>query len=148
MWESNAVPTAGATQPGTLDRDECLRLLSKGVVGRVIFTEAALPATLPVCYLLDGEEIIFCTPAASKLASTATQHAVVAFQADDIDPDTHTGWSVLGVGQAHPVTDPDRLTKLAQHPPTTRALANTAHAIAIPLQRLTGQRLHLDGQAG
>src|SRR3954452_21351553 len=98
MRESYAVHTAGAAQPGGLDREECLRLLAKGVLGRVIFTNAALPAAQPILYLLDGEEILFCVTAGSKLA-TAARQAVVAFEADDIDPDTHTGWSILGVGQ-------------------------------------------------
>lgn len=146
MSESNAVHTAGAAQPGQLDQNECLRLLAKGVIGRVIFTEAALPAAQPVPYLLDGEEILFCATPGSKLAA-ATRRAVVAFQADDIDPDTHIGWSVLGVGQSYEVTNPERLAKLAEHPPTTGALTRTAHAIAIPLQRLTGQRLDPGGQA-
>jgi hypothetical protein len=129
-----------------LDRDECLRLLAKAVIGRVIFTHAALPAAQPVPYLLDGEEILFRAPAASTLA-TATRHAVVGFQADDINPATHTGWSILGIGHTHEVTDPQRLAKLAQHPPTTSAATPTTRAIAIPLQRLTGQRLDLGGQA-
>ncbi len=51
-----------------LGRDECLRLLAGGVVGRVVFTEAALPAAHPVTYLLDGDEIVFCTANGGKLA--------------------------------------------------------------------------------
>lgn len=140
--EPNSVRTAGAAQPGELDRDECLRLLAKGVLGRVVFTDAAMPAAQPVRYLLDGKEIIFCAAAGSKLA-TATLNRVVGFQAEDIDPCTHTGWSVLGIGQAHEVTDPDQLATLAEQQPAAWAPTRTAHTIAIPLQRLTGHRLYL-----
>lgn len=67
-----------------LDRDECLRLMAKNAVGRVVFTDAALPAAQPVNYLLDDEEVVFRTGAGSKLAA-ATRHVVVAFEIDEID---------------------------------------------------------------
>lgn len=34
----------------SLDRTECLRLLSHGVIGRVIYTAEAMPAARPVNY--------------------------------------------------------------------------------------------------
>lgn len=36
----------------SLDRTECLRLLSHGVIGRVIYTAEAMPAARPVNYAL------------------------------------------------------------------------------------------------
>jgi uncharacterized protein len=125
-----------------LDRDECLRLLAKHAVGRVVFTDAALPAAQPVNYLLDDEEIVFRTGAGSKLAA-ATRHAVVAFEVDEIDPLTQTGWSVLGVGEAYEVLDPARLTELAERMPAPWAAGRMDHTISIPMQRLTGRRLVL-----
>jgi hypothetical protein len=67
-----------------LGRGECLRLLADGVIGRVAFTDAALPAVQPVGYHLDDEEIIFRTRNGGKLAA-ATRHAVVGFEVDDFD---------------------------------------------------------------
>lgn len=125
-----------------LDRGECLRLLATGVIGRVVFTDAALPAAQPITYLLDCDEVIFRAGGGSKLAA-ATRHAVLAFEADEITGPTLTGWSVLGVGQAYQVTDPDRLAELARRPPVPWVPADTADTIAIPLQRLTGRRLRL-----
>jgi nitroimidazol reductase NimA-like FMN-containing flavoprotein (pyridoxamine 5'-phosphate oxidase superfamily) len=123
-----------------LDEAECLRLLAGHEIGRVVFTDAALPAAQPVTYLLDEEEIVFRTGGGSKLAA-ATRNAVVAFQVDRIDPDTRTGWTVLGVGQAYEVVVPERLADLAERIPTPWAPHRTAHTIAIPLQRLSGRRL-------
>ncbi|GAA2558713.1 pyridoxamine 5'-phosphate oxidase family protein [Pseudonocardia hydrocarbonoxydans] len=123
-----------------LDEAECLRLLAKCEIGRVVFTDAALPAAQPVTYLLDDEEIVFRTAGGSKLAA-ATRGAVVAFQVDQIDPGTRTGWTVLGVGEAYEVTVPERLAELAERMPAPWAPNRTAHTIAIPLQRLTGRRL-------
>lgn len=123
-----------------LHRGDCLRLLAGGIVGRVVFTDAALPAAHPVTYLLDGEEIVFRTANGGKLAA-ATLHRVVAFQVDEIDLDAKTGWSVLGVGEAYEVTDPTRLADLANRIPSPWVRDRDCHTVAIPLQRLTGRRL-------
>ncbi|WP_214401419.1 pyridoxamine 5'-phosphate oxidase family protein [Pseudonocardia lacus] len=123
-----------------LDRAACLRLLGTAAVGRVIFTEAALPTAQPVSFLLDDEEVVFQTSGGSKLA-VAGRHHVVAFEVDDLDPVTRTGWSVVGVGEAYEVVDPQRLAELAGRIPAPWATGRTGHVISIPLQRLTGRRL-------
>ncbi|HLU54394.1 MAG TPA: pyridoxamine 5'-phosphate oxidase family protein [Pseudonocardia sp.] len=123
-----------------LDEAECLRLLAGSEIGRVVFTDAALPAALPVNYLLDGQEIVFRTGDGSKLAAAA-RNSVVAFQVDQIDPETRTGWTVLGVGAAYEVVVPERLAKLATRLPEPWAPNRTEHTIAVPLQRLSGRRL-------
>ena len=117
-------------------RHDCLRLLARGVVGRVVFSAGALPAAQPVTYVLDRGEVIYHAAIGSTLA-TATQRAVVGFEADDIDRDTLTGWSVLGVGQTYQVTDPVRLAGLAHAPAWD--LTGRSLTIAIRLQRLTGR---------
>ena len=131
---------AGTGELTELGREECLRLLAGGVVGRVVFTEAALPAAHPVTYLLDGDDVVFCTANGDRLAA-ATLHRVVAFQVDEIDPAHRTGWSVLGVGEAYEVTDPRRLAGLAARLPAPWAANRGGHTVAIPLQRLTGRVL-------
>ena len=123
-----------------LDRAACLRLLTTSVVGRVVFTESALPAAQPVNYLLDDEEVVFRAANGSKLAA-ATRHHVVAFQVDRIDETTCTGWSVLGVGEAYEVVDPARLAELADRTPPPWVPGHDQHTISIPLQRLTGRRV-------
>jgi uncharacterized protein len=140
----NAGRSTAAAELGELDRGECLRLLGKSTVGRVVFTEGALPAAHPVTYLLDDEEVIFRTTGGEKLAA-ATRHHVVGFQADELDPRTHTGWSVLGVGEAYEVVTPSRLAELAARQPAPWIPDRIGHTIAIPLQRLTGHRLHPTG---
>jgi nitroimidazol reductase NimA-like FMN-containing flavoprotein (pyridoxamine 5'-phosphate oxidase superfamily) len=122
-----------------LERSECLSLLAQGELGRVVFNEAAMPAAHPVNYILDGEEILFRTGGGRYCK--AARLGVVGFQADDIDPRTRTGWSVLGVGHTYEVVDPERLATLADTLPEPWAPGRSAHVIAIPLQRLTGRRL-------
>ena len=122
-----------------LDRSECLSLLAEAEVGRIIFTEAAMPAAHPVNYLLDGEEILFRTGGGRTF--TAIHGAVVGFQSDSIDRISRTGWSVLGIGHAYEVCDPVRLADLVERLPVPWAPHPSAHVVAVPLQRLTGRRL-------
>jgi len=129
--------TIGAAE---LRREECLQLLAAGSVGRVVFTDAAMPAASPVTYLLDGEEVVFRTAGGSRLALATVDH-VVGFQADEIDLSGKTGWSVLGIGEAYRVTDHDRLLTLAVHIPPAWVPLSGDETIAVPLQLLTGRRL-------
>jgi nitroimidazol reductase NimA-like FMN-containing flavoprotein (pyridoxamine 5'-phosphate oxidase superfamily) len=121
-----------------LDRVDCLRLLSSVPVGRVLFTEAALPAALPVAHLLDNEEVLFRAEHGSGFAA-ATRNRVVAFQADGIDAPTRRGWSVVGVGEAYEVLEPGRLVGLASRLPVLwHGPAGRPHTISLPLQHLSG----------
>lgn len=129
----------GTAEIADLNQAQCLQLLGADGLGRVVFTTASMPAVTPVRYHLDGNEVIFRVPPDGPLAK-ATRNAVVGFQADDIDPTTHTGWSVLGVGLAYEITDPNRRADLATSP--------TTHIVAVPLQQLTGHRVTLGHVGG
>jgi len=136
----STAPVVGA-ELVELSRAECLRRLASQAVGRVVFTERALPAAHPVTYLLDGEEIVFRTAATAKLAA-ATLHNIVAFEVDEIDVDARSGWSVLGIGMAYEITDADRLAGLVTRMPAPwAAVAVEGRVIGIPLQSLTGREL-------
>lgn len=124
-----------------LDRAECMRLLGAAVVGRIVFTERALPAIRPVNFTLDHNEIIFRTAAGSALA--ATRNSVVAFEIDEIDILTHTGWSVVVLGQAYEIVDIDRLVRIACADHAPWPSRRTTHTIAIPIDHISGRRLML-----
>jgi uncharacterized protein len=108
-----SMPDNGA-RPGPLDddrllevleEDECLELLAGAVVGRLAFTEDAMPAIQPVSFgILDGEVLIPTRPG-SKVAA-ASRGAVVAFEVDDVDAVERTGWNVTVIGPSRVVTDP------------------------------------------
>jgi nitroimidazol reductase NimA-like FMN-containing flavoprotein (pyridoxamine 5'-phosphate oxidase superfamily) len=127
-----------------LERGDCLRRLAGGGIGRVVYTDSAMPAIQPVNYFLDGEEIIFRTEDDSKLV-IATRHAIVAFEVDDINGQTRTGWSVVGIGEAYEIVDPTRLAELAAKLPQSWTTYPGAHTVSIPLQVLTGRNLVLAG---
>jgi nitroimidazol reductase NimA-like FMN-containing flavoprotein (pyridoxamine 5'-phosphate oxidase superfamily) len=131
---------ARASQLTELTRQQALRLLANGVIGRVVFVDAAMPAVQPVNYMLDNGEIIFRTANGAKLAA-ALRQSVVAFEVDEIDLRTRTGWSVVCLGQAYEITDPDRLAALREKMPEPWVEDHTTHTIAIPLHTITGRRL-------
>lgn len=64
---------------------------------------------------------------------------VVAYEADDINPQTRTGWSVVVTGRAHTVTDPAEVARYEQllHPWVNQA--NTV--VAIGPEFITGFRI-------
>jgi nitroimidazol reductase NimA-like FMN-containing flavoprotein (pyridoxamine 5'-phosphate oxidase superfamily) len=124
----------------TLDRGECLRLLRTVPVGRVVFSQDALPAIQPVNFTLDGNHIIFRTSGGGKLAA-ALAGCVVAFEADEIDTTTHNGWSVVVVGHASLIRDIDRLVALAGPDSRPWAPGRTDHVIQIKAERVTGRRI-------
>jgi nitroimidazol reductase NimA-like FMN-containing flavoprotein (pyridoxamine 5'-phosphate oxidase superfamily) len=94
-----------------LSRAECLRLLATATIGRIGYTRQALPAVEPVNFALHDGVIVIRTNAGGKLAA-ATRRAVVAFQADDLDPVLRSGWSVTVVGVCEEVTDAGDIARL------------------------------------
>lgn len=136
-------PTVDRNGLVVLTREQSLALLRSRCVGRVSVTMRALPIILPVTYVLDAatESIVFRTGYGTKLYA-AGRNSVVAFEIDDIDEETRTGWSVVAVGTAFEVTDPDELDRLARLPlqPWVRS-AEMKHTISIPIVHLAGRRL-------
>ncbi|MFC5814778.1 pyridoxamine 5'-phosphate oxidase family protein [Nonomuraea harbinensis] len=123
-----------------LSREECLRLMSSPPIGRIVFTDRALPAVQPVAFLLDGERIVIRTGIGSKLAA-ATRQSVVAFEVDEFDPELRTGWSVTAVGHARAVTDPGEMSRLASLPLTPWAPGSKDHYIVVEAEQISGRRI-------
>ena len=113
-----------------LSRDECYRLLPTEPIGRIVFTEGALPAIQPVNFALDGDDIVIRTSAGSKLAAAA-RSAIVAFEVDDYDAESMTGWSVVVVGRAEPVRGEGDLRRAESLPLTPWARGDRSSFIRI-----------------
>ena len=123
-----------------LDRSESLTLLAGVPVGQVVFTHRALPDVLPVNFRLDGDSVVIRVAAESALARVA-DGTVLAFHADRIDEETHTGWSVNVLGRAAAVTDPEERNRVAELPLVSWAGDAREHFIRISAERVTGRRL-------
>ncbi|MFD5632917.1 pyridoxamine 5'-phosphate oxidase family protein [Streptomyces sp. NPDC058122] len=124
-----------------LDRQECLRLLAKVPVGRVVYTRQALPAVLPVNFCLDTDDsVVLCTSSDSELVR-AIDRVVVAFEADEFDAETRSGWSVVVTGRATVVTDRAEHERLAQVGPTSWMPLRSAVFVRIESEMATGREL-------
>ncbi|AGC63243.1 Pyridoxamine 5'-phosphate oxidase [Mycobacterium liflandii 128FXT] len=134
-----ARPAAGAQR---LDDAEALRLLGSASYGRVVFTLKTLPAIRPVNHLFDADRIIIRTrlTAGISAAMRSSDGVVVAYEADSIDPQTRTGWSVVVTGRAYTLTDPDQVARYEQllHPWVNHADT----VIAIEPGIITGFRIN------
>jgi len=69
------------------------------MVGRVAFVDADGPVVLPVNFVLDGTTVLFCTSSANTIGRHLDS-ATVAFEVDEFDSLTNSGWSVLVRGEA------------------------------------------------
>lgn len=124
----------------TLDRAECLERLRTVTMGRIAFAERGLPAIQPVNFTVDGSNVIIRTSGGGKLAA-AVAGAMVAFEADQVDAATRTGWSVVLVGHASIIRDIDQLVALAGPDTHPWVPGRSDHVIRIKSERITGRRI-------
>jgi len=123
-----------------LTRAECLSLLPTVPVGRLVFTDRALPAVVPVNFVLDGDQVVVRTGASSTLAA-AVRGAVVAFEVDDYDRSARNGWTVTVTGRARQVTDPRELARLAERDLVPWVDADLPHFVVVPVELVSGRRV-------
>jgi uncharacterized protein len=86
-----------------LTRAECLHLLRTVNVGRVAGSHRALPMILPVHFRIADDDSITIETAHGTTLHCATDHAVVAFEAEGPAGSAEPSWSVIVHGVAtHP----------------------------------------------
>ncbi len=95
-----------------LHREAWMKLVRTASVGRLIFTEQALPAV----HLVDfrwwrGDVVIRITDPA--VLAAASGNRIVAFETDELDADLQSGWSVTVVGHARVITEVPDLMELS-----------------------------------
>lgn len=123
-----------------LDEEDCMRLLATSTLGRIGVTVSALPAIFPVNFHLVDGAIVFRTGHGTKL-SAATHGSVVAFECDESDRSTGTGWSVLALGTAERVTDPGEVTRLERLGIKPWAGGRRDTYVRIPIRFVSGRRI-------
>lgn len=108
-----------APQPGSMKLypRECWDRLTTHGIGRIGLSTSAGPTIIPVNYTVDHHSIVFHT--ARDATSAPASGAEVAFEVDHIDDNLSEGWSVLIVGHAERVSDPETVQRLADEPGAT-----------------------------
>jgi hypothetical protein len=129
----------------TLDRETCLQLLATSPVGRIGISINALPAVLPVNFLVtrsagDEESLIVLRVGPGAKLTAALSGTVVAFEADGYDPVNHQGWSVLVQGNSRVIDDPAALAWAADLPLQPWAVADAQCFVTITVVCISGRR--------
>lgn len=113
-------------------------------MGRLIFTEDALPAVQPVNFRMWRDDVVIRVAGGAKLAA-ASDNLVVAFEADELDPDLRSGWSVTVVGHAQPITGVEDLVEIAGTFVQPWVQGRRDHFIRIRTEKITGRRFRERG---
>ena len=123
-----------------LDRAESLRLLAGAQVGRLIFTVNALPAVRLMNFAV-AEGLIVMRTAADTTVARKLDDAIVAFEADDLDAATSSGWSVVVTGRATRVTDPELMARYQEVPLMPWAPGERDQIVTITTEVVEGRRV-------
>lgn len=123
-----------------LTPDECLELLRSRSFGRVGVRIADAPAILPVNYALLDDQVVFRTDPGTKL-SAALMGVRVAFEIDDADPATSSGWSVLVVGYSEEIRDQATLDRVDALDLERWVAEGLDFVVRIRTHSITGRRL-------
>lgn len=129
-----------------LDEDECRRLLPTAAIGRLAFTEGALPAIQPVSFGVVGNQIVIPTRVGSKVAA-ASRGAIVAFEVDAVDTAARTGWNVTVVGPSRVATDVAEVARLEALGLSPWAPAPTRCFVIVGMRIIQGRRITAGGPA-
>ncbi|MFE6287740.1 pyridoxamine 5'-phosphate oxidase family protein [Streptomyces sp. NPDC057877] len=131
-----------------LDRQECLRLLAKTPVGRIVYTRQALPAVLPVNFALDTDGAVVLRTGADSDLVRAVDGVVVAFEVDEYDADAQSGWSVVVTGRADVVTDAAEHERLTRTGPRSWVANPDGVFVRIAAEIITGREITASRPAG
>jgi nitroimidazol reductase NimA-like FMN-containing flavoprotein (pyridoxamine 5'-phosphate oxidase superfamily) len=130
--------------PVQLSVGECRDLLVGGVLGRVAMATPVGPRIVPVNYSVHGDAIVFRTAPYSELSSYGWD-TDLAFEVDHLDHDSQQGWSVVAVGRAHVVEDPDEVQAIRREwEPRPWAAGSRNLYVRLAWRQLTGVRLGND----
>jgi len=126
-----------------LDRSTCVELLQTVVIGRVAWaTEAGDAVVVPVNFIVEDDSIVFRTAEGDKLAAVQEGRRL-CFEADDVEPALHAGWSVMITGAAEVITDPDQVRRLGLLPLAPWDPAPKPFLVRIRATEMSGRRLPL-----
>jgi len=119
---------------------ECLRLLRSVALGRLVYTFGGLPAVRLINFALVDDVIVFSTGRGDKF-SAAERGDVVAFEADAVDSELHTGWTVTAIGHLS-VVSADEAAELRRTVPIHSWLPmDEPGLVRLGVESLHGRRL-------
>ncbi len=108
--EGRAAMNTSGTEIEQLSNEECERILRSHSFGRIALADHGQPWIFPVNYAADDRAIVFRTTPGVKLSEAPMSR--VAFELDEVDPESGVAWSVMVQGVAYEISDAiDRLSE-------------------------------------
>jgi len=125
-----------------LSAEECADLLAASSLGRLGVVVEGRPEIFPVNHVYDRDRacVVFPTNARTKLRAALTW-PWVSFEVDGIDPGEAGGWSVLVVGRAEEVTEPEEIARAAEQRHVLWRAGENVRWIRIVPATVTGRRI-------
>src|SRR5215204_3481873 len=87
-----------------LSRDDCMRLLDSGGLGRIAVPGVAAPTMRPINFAVQDGRIVMRT-ADSALWAAAESQVAASFEFDEIRNEDHRAWNVIVTGRLETLTD-------------------------------------------
>ena len=120
-----------------LDQDSCLVLLGRASVGRIAYVASRRARVVPVNIFLREREVFFWVGTGGLLDAIADGQPLT-LEADELDLEAGSGWSVVATGNAHEVVRrPD------ESRPAMRSWLRpeAGRLVRLALQEISGRRL-------
>jgi nitroimidazol reductase NimA-like FMN-containing flavoprotein (pyridoxamine 5'-phosphate oxidase superfamily) len=128
-----------------LSEPEALELLATVSLGRLVYSDRALPFVIPVSFVLDGLDIVIRIGRRSNLATHGPGN-VVAFEVDDIAVSTGSGWTVVVTGRLQLVHDALEIARLRALKLQSWAPAASDRYLQLRAELITGLRIPAGAQ--
>ena len=123
-----------------LEPEICWRLVARRPAGRIGFVTEGEPVVLPVNHAVDGHSIVIRTGETAMLEALGGG-ATAAFEVDETDAFSETGWSVLIRGFASEIIDPAERTDAERLPLRPWAPGRRDRWIRIVPSSVTGRAI-------
>ncbi|WP_035771612.1 pyridoxamine 5'-phosphate oxidase family protein [Arthrobacter sp. Br18] len=125
----------------TLSTEECWALATRQTMGRIGFSHDGLLNIFPLNYFVHDNGIYFRASPDGIMARSSLEN--VAFQADLVNRDTRSGWTILANGPAARIDDPELLTTLwGTHAEEPWAPGQRNAFYGIKPTQIRGRRVH------
>ena len=120
---------------------QALGLLATVHLGRIAYIDRALPSIQAVSHMIEHGDLIIRSHGRPPIISPArTDNAVLAYEADAIDPETFFGWRVTVTGQAGLIREPDEVARYQHTLPPWPVGSGAGQFIRLRPSIVTGYR--------
>jgi nitroimidazol reductase NimA-like FMN-containing flavoprotein (pyridoxamine 5'-phosphate oxidase superfamily) len=131
------------TRLGHLTPQECGELLAASTRGRIAVLVEGHPEIFPVNHVYDPATGVVAFPSNDRTKlHAALGEPALAFEVDGTDEEGWSGWSVLVVGRAEEITDPEQKASLADRRHVRWARDPGLQWVGIHPTKVTGRRIY------